>query len=365
MRIVVINKDKLENIPPLISVVYHLTGLGHEVHLITTGYGDKMARVFQRKKIEATIIPESGRKGFLSKLMEYLRYHNRAKHELEHLSFDALWIEGGNTVLALGSCIKRYRYILHISELYEKSPVILKALSKVIHSAEAVVLPEYNRASLYQVWFSLNERPFVLPNIPAFLPDASELEGLELKYSEQLGSIRGKTVILYQGHIGGGRDLSSFAKAVQELGDGYVLLLVGKDYGVLDDLRKLCDRICHIDFIQAPDYLLFTKQADIGILSYDPTSENNIFCAPNKLFEYASYGVPMIGNDIPGLKYMIEPFKAGIIIDESQVDSIKRAILEIERNLEEFSKNSRKLYDSFDNMAVVSQILNRINSSIK
>ena len=50
MRIVVINKDKLENIPPLISVVYHLTGLGHEVHLITTGYGDKMARVFQRKR---------------------------------------------------------------------------------------------------------------------------------------------------------------------------------------------------------------------------------------------------------------------------------------------------------------------------
>lgn len=361
MRIVVINKDKLENIPPLISVIYHLTSLGHEVHVITTGYGERMARVFQGKKVGTTIIPEGGRKGFFPKLMDYLRYRHRAKRELEHLSFDALWIEGGNTVLALGSCIKRYRYILQISELYEKSPIYLKALNKVIHNAAAVVLPEYNRASLYQVWFSLKERPFVLPNIPAFLPDADELEGLELKYSDQLEPIKGKTIILYQGHIGGGRDLSSFAQAVQELGEGYVLLLVGKDYGVLKDLRKLCDRICHIDFLPAPDYLLFTRQAHVGILSYDPTSENNVFCAPNKLFEYASYGVPMIGNDIPGLKYMIEPYKAGIIVDESRVDSIKKAIVEVEKNKEEYRKRSRKLYDSFDNKATVSQILNNVS----
>ena len=360
MRIVVINKDRLENIPPLISVIYHLNKLGHQVNVITTGFGESLARVFREKGIEWTVIPDKNRANPLLKIWGYYTYRRGVLRALDSLSFDCLWVEGGNTVWALGPSLAKYRYILQISELYENAPRFLKAIGKVVRGAGAVVLPEYNRAALYQVWFSLKERPIVLPNIPAFLPGAEELEGLEAKYSAQLEPLKGKTVVLYQGHIAGGRDLTSFAKAVQELGEGYILLLVGKDYGSVSILRKHCDRICHIDFTPAPDYLVFTKHADIGILSYDPTSENNIFCAPNKLFEYSAYGVPMLGNDIPGLKYMIEPYRAGKIVDEADVESIKDAIREIAGNKEAFRKQSKAMYDSFDNLATVSAIVNKV-----
>ena len=361
MKIVVVNKDKLENIPPLISVIYHLNNLGHEIHVITTGYKDATAQYFKENNIASTIVPDNAGKNVFQKAIGYYEYRKKVSEILNSLSFDCIWIEGGNTILALGNIIKKYRFILQISELYENSPRIFSAIRKVIKDASHVVLPEYNRAILYKIWFSLLQRPTVLPNIPAFLPTEQEIANIEKRYSEKLEKLKNKNVILYQGHIGEGRDLTSFAQAIQELGDDYVLLLVGKDHNTVATLKQICSRVLHIDFIPAPDYLVFTKHSDIGILSYDSTSINNVYCAPNKLYEYASYGLPMLGNDIPGLKYTLEFYNAGVIIDEKNVVSIKNAISSILNNKELYQKNSRRLFESFNNMSIVSNIIKNID----
>lgn len=363
MKIVVINKDYLENIPPLISVIYHLNELGHHVQVITTGYKETTGKYFKDNNIDAHVIQLGDSSSKLDKLMGYIKYRRAVSKLLPELDFDYLWVEGGNTILALGSVLLKYKFILQISELYEKSPRMFNAIRKVIHGASAVVLPEYNRAVMYQVWFSLRRRPYVLPNIPAFMPSEGDLKQLEKKYSDKIALLEGKTVVLYQGHIGPGRDLTNVAKAIDELGEQYILLLMGKDHNTVAKLKGVCNHIVHIDFIPAPEYLAITKNATMGILSYDPTSINNAYCAPNKLFEYAAYGLPMLGNDIPGLKYMLEYYHAGEIMDETSISSIKGAIRQIEGNLNNYRSNSRKLFAAYNNKETVSKILYGINEA--
>lgn len=73
----------------------------------------------------------------------------------------------------------------------------------------------------------------------------------------------------------------------------------GSDY--YDDLRSryASERVLFVPFIRPPHHLQVTRLASIGVLSYfpDPSSLaaviNPLYCAPNKIFEYARYGVPM------------------------------------------------------------------------
>ena len=59
--------------------------------------------------------------------------------------------------------------------------------------------------------------------------------------------------------------------------------------------------------------------ASIGVLSYFPRSGsigrtlNPLYCAPNKIFEYSKYGIPMISNDVPALRYSYMEFHCATV----------------------------------------------------
>ena len=220
-------------------------------------------------------------------------------------------------------------------------------------------MPEYTRTVLYQLWFKLKKRPIVLPNKPYFIPSDQELAAIKPKYRNLVKLFESKKVILYQGHVSYDRDLSTFVRAIKELGSDYVFCLMGTDHGVLKEWLKIDDSIIHIDFIPAPEYLLMTSLCYIGILGYNPCCLNSMFCAPNKLFEYAAFGKPMLGNDIPGLQ-VIENKKIGKVVDESSIKSIIESIKIIEENYASYSQNSRDFYMNTDNKEVIHKFLNKM-----
>lgn len=359
MKFLVIHKDKIYNIPPLISAMYILCDLGHEVELITCGVNEQLQKEFSSKQIKYTILPYSNAKNNFFKVYEYLKFKKEVKKILTLKHDHILWIEGANTIRALGNVIKSNQYILQISELNENSKPQLRAIGKVIKEAKIVFMPEYNRSVLYQVWFGLKTRPVVLPNKPYFVPDEKELKKLMGKYEKQLKQIEGKKVVLYQGYIGKDRDISPIVKAVKRMGNDFIVLAVGKDCDMIREYQMIDPRIVHIDFMPAPDYLLFTSIAYIGVLSYVPDCMNNIFCAPNKIFEYSAFGLPMIGNDIPGLK-TLEYENAGVVVDVNDEDSVLAAIRKIDANYSVYSKSAKALYDKTDNMETIKKALEKI-----
>ena len=250
---------------------------------------------------------------------------------------------------------------MQISELYdypEAEPVV-KAISKLIHYAKAVVMPEYHRSLIYKSMYSLKDSPFVLPNKPYYFLGGEELKKYEEKYQALLEVFHEKKVILYQGILSEERNLVPYIKAVSKLDKDYVMVLLGPDQGMLQEYKKINPDIIHIDFIPSPDYFVFTANAYMGILTYTPDSLNCLFCAPNKIYEYGCYGLPMIGNDIPGLSATIGKYEAGVLLDET-VESIIDGIKRIEERYDYYSQNSRKLFEGTDNRIVINEIINYI-----
>ena len=83
-------------------------------------------------------------------------------------------------------------------------------------------------------------------------------------------------------------------------------------------------------------------------MKYDFVVLNAIFCAPNKTWEYTGFGIPVLCHDIPGLRYTIGQYKAGVCADMDDTEAIKAAITEMDSNYEEYSQNAIAFYVSFD-----------------
>lgn len=367
MKIIVINKEIFHKRPPVISSILNLFDLGYDVELITVEINDYWLQELNSRGIKVYVIPDSKRRNRINKIIEFIRFRKLVINYLHQKIATSdnllLWVIGGNTIYALGTSLKDFRFILQIQELHENDKNYLRAFGKIIHQAEKIFVPEYARALLYKIWFGLKQIPTVLPNKPYFMPDQVALELYKNEYSSILDNLKAYKIIIYQGYIGRDRDLSNYVKALTMLKttNNYKLVLMGQDVdGMVKHYKEIDPDILHINYIPAPAYLIFTRLAHIGLLSYSPISENNIFCAPNKLFEYSAYGIPMIGNNILGLSYPIKTNKMGEIVNEEDCNTIIHAIEAIEVNYDEYSRNSRAFFESVDNKATIAKCIDSI-----
>jgi glycosyltransferase involved in cell wall biosynthesis len=368
MKIILIHKAEFHKRPPVISVMESLLILGYNPVLITCGITEKYKKELIDKNVDVYIFSKKEMYNRFSafKIIEYLMFRkfvfsiiNKYANKKSDL---LLWIEGAYTMVALGKNIKKYNYILQIQELHEKDKLYLYVIGKVIHEAKAVFMPEYNRTVLYQIRFKLKQRPVVLPNKPYFIPSKESLEQLKEKYKDKITIFQKKKVILYQGQIFEERNLSNYIRAIKRIGKEYQIILLGHDHGILQQYLEIDPELIHIDFVPAPDYLLFTSLAYIGIVSYNPYELNSAYCAPNKIYEYAAFSLPMLGNDIPGLKHIFEQHKIGVLVNENDENSIINGISEISNHLEKYKEQARKFYDTVDNIETINNILNKMNN---
>ncbi len=125
--------------------------------------------------------------------------------------------------------------------------------------------------------------------------------------------------------------------------------------------NNICQTSFFIDFVKPPYHLEVTSHAHIGILTYTPVKNqysplNALYCAPNKIYEYAMLGVPMIGNNIPGLKIPFDTYQMGEIIKEFSSDDVVSAIKNIEENYEQYSDNALKFYADTDMHQLIQEI---------
>lgn len=363
MKILVIHKSTIERIPPVLNVINILHQLKYEVVSISTGMSVSTEKGLRDKGINVHVIEDYSGSNKIKKLFSYNNYRKCVLSLIEtYAKSDSvlLWIEGAYTILALGVAIKKYKYILQISELHEEHKLQLEAVARVINEAEVVFMPEYNRAAIYRVWFHLKKLPIILPNKPESVANEDELVQIREKYKSKLKEIESYKIIIYQGSIQKKRDLTSVIKAVKELGGNFRFLMMGRYNQMVEVYKSLDDNLIYVDFVPAPEHLVYTSNAYIGVLSYDPYSLNNAFCAPNKTFEYSKFGVPLICNELPGLKSVLDTYKTGKAIDIDDVESIKEAILEIDANYEFYSNNAREYYKAVNCTEIIRNALESV-----
>lgn len=200
--------------------------------------------------------------------------------------------------------------------------------------ADLVVCANEPRAERFQGWCALDRRPVVVRNVPPVF-EAGPGATLPALTASHEGTVR----VLYQGDMGVRRRLERWIEAMTFLPPHHQLLMAGSG-PALDKLRavavecSVADRVQFLGRVPRDTLDPLLRVCDIGILSYPATDLNNVYCAPNKVFEYAQCGLPMVAVGSSYLAEMIEPFGIGRCLPaDASAEPIARMIEDVETKL--------------------------------
>jgi len=374
MKIMVIHLNNINLCPPAISLIENLIEHGHDVLLVSYNISEMKSSIVKKKKLKAYDLGD-----YLilrSSLKKYvLRYSSRSKVRKfikRHIvAYDCVWTTSEITVRDVGNILltSGVKHILQLMELTDYVPQIgnIKCfrfdIEKYAQKAYKVVVPEINRAHIVKVRWHLAKLPEILPNKPYTVTIKEDCIGEKAKAIIKYLKKQKSKVILYQGGFTKDRKFDQFAEAIDKMNGEFILCLMGKD----NDYRKeICSRypfIHYLGFLQPPEHLVVARYAYIGILTYYPVKEafyselNAVYCAPNKTFEYAMCGLPMIGTNVPGLGEIFEKYNIGRCIENDDCESVIKAIRYVESNYQSMKVNCKAYFDSVDLDAIVKNII--------
>lgn len=360
MKILYILKKGLQCYPPCLSQVLVLDDLGHELEVYHGKNSPLINKMLdERGIIHHTFSSDRNNKNRIESALNFLAFIREVRSKQSTLDTQALiWIGNMETALSLDpQRLYKRKFILNVLELYDEHTLYDRWLKKYIHEADIVISCEKHRAAIMQSRYKLAETPVVIPNKP--YETKAEGEPLDCDISNV---IKSHFTIVYQGMISKDRPLENVARALSLIGDpDYVFLIMGEcSEQYKDEIRAIYSNVVFTGFVPAPQHLWYTQYCNIGIANYDTSSLNNIFCAPNKIYEYAKFGIPMLCSKNIALEESVGAFNAGLCIDFKDVEIIADAIRVISREYERYTENAIRFYDDFSIKEAVKKVVEKI-----
>jgi glycosyltransferase involved in cell wall biosynthesis len=155
-----------------------------------------------------------------------------------------------------------------------------------------------------------------------------------------------QVIVLYQGGLASGRGIDLLMEAFKQRTDDKVIIIF-MGYGNLEKECQLASKFYDTIFFHKavpPSVLLsYTVSADVGISFIENTCLSYYFCMPNKLFEYAIAGLPVIVSNMKEMREMVEHYQMGVVVKGNKAGEINKAIDElIKLDLTELKRNARK-----------------------
>lgn len=222
---------------------------------------------------------------------------------------------------------------------------------KFIHQCDAVITVNQSIASKLQSRYGMN--------LVHVIYNAINSTGVVQKnklFHQAFGLPLERKILLFQGGLSKGRHLETLVQAMKYINNPCIDLVILGDGQVRKALerRALSLRIKHrVYFLPAvpQDQLLeYTQSADVGVIPYQATCLNNLYCTPNKLFEFIAAGIPIMGSSLPEINHIVLKHQLGLTGKMSSSDELAHLIDEVFRNeeqLEAWKKNSLMAQQQF------------------
>lgn len=161
------------------------------------------------------------------------------------------------------------------------------------------------------------------------VPEPTEIDqSLDLR--SELSIQPDNTIVIYQGSIQENRGIEPAIDAVASL-DGIVLVVVGYGYHrpSLEKLareRGLEDIVKFFGPVPNSELISYSASADIGLANIVNSSVSYHTSLPNKLFEYAMAGIPVVGSDSPEIGRVVTEEGIGEICDADDPKALAEAL---------------------------------------
>ena len=167
------------------------------------------------------------------------------------------------------------------------------------------------------------------------VPEPTEIDPtLDLRTELDIGE--DQFIVIYQGSIQENRGIEPGIDAVAML-DGVTLVVIGYGYHrpALEDIvrkRGLESKVLFFGPVPNDELISYSASADVGLANIVGSSVSYETSLPNKLFEYAMAGIPVIGSDSPEIGRIIKETGIGLTCDPEDATAIAQAIETIRQN---------------------------------
>ena len=371
MKVLVVHDSDVNRFPPVLNLIECLSKNNYET-IIYAKDASNIVRRMNLPNVQFVPMDSADKCSKLKKVIKYLKRKPTIKKTVRELmkECDVIWTTTDGTVREIGKQLLHYKHVMQLMELIEHMPMLpvlawpYMNIEKYARHAYKVVVPEYNRAHIQKTWWKLKEVPVVLPNKPYQLPVLDtipdELDNIKPIISQMNNEKR--RILLYQGVFYADRNLDKIADAVDKLSDRYVLYIMGRKTEYREELLSRHRNIVAVPYIDPPYHMFITKNAHIGLTPYVAKKFlrysilNALYCAPNKIFEYAGNGLPMLGSNVPGLEIPFERYNIGKCYEDNE-DSIIECLEYIDKNYDEMSRNCYTYFNSIDMDKIVNSVL--------
>lgn len=177
----------------------------------------------------------------------------------------------------------------------------------------------------YQTRFSKKDSALIL-NSPA-INDSSKKVKFN-RYFHDLYEIPGdRLVFVYLGLFVSGRGIEKLLNVFssQQVNAHIVFIGRGPQRETIEKYEKINSRIHLHDSVPHEQVVALVANADYGLCFVENVSLSDYYSLPNKLFEYAFAGVPVLASDFPDMRKVIEEYELGAVTD-SDLNSITNSI---------------------------------------
>lgn len=355
--------------PPCMMEILTARDMGLDVAVLTTEVSPAAQAQFDEKGIAChTFTYKKVPFAPLSKAVNYLHYRKVFRDFFRRYWTDdaVLWIGTEQSVTKFRPFLRGIHPVIQNCLEFYEADWYQSAMPQICREADVTTACEPNRAQYMVDWWRLEKRPYLVRNKPYAHPRTPRMPGSTPELRAAIAQIAGRKTILYQGAIEADRDLGLLADALREYHSDYSLVLSGpvKDDS-LEKLEEKYAKVLYLGNLTAPFHMELASHADICVAFYKDNSINNRYCAPNKIYEYAGFGVPMLCNPVPGLTETVGASGAGECVDFHDSGAVMEAIGRIEADPERYRAASNRLFDETDNTETIRAILEDAFSKTK
>ncbi len=211
-----------------------------------------------------------------------------------------------------------------------------QVIAKYFKKADMITTIGEGIRDLYKKNFKIDSE--VVMNLPAFI-------------NQEISENKGKIKIVHHGNAMPKRKLERMIEMMRYLKDNYSLtfyLMVHDKYQkyfkqLKQKANTINKEIYFNEAVPTNEIPYELNKYDIGLYILPPTSLNNKFALPNKLFEFIQARLAVAIGPSPEMKRIVQKYSVGIVSHKFTSKSMADEIMKIDRDdIKKFKENSNK-----------------------
>ena len=211
-------------------------------------------------------------------------------------------------------CVERKRRKLEKSGIVKTDAVITVSESIADHLKQDYKIP----------------RPYVVMNAPDFDGHATAKN-----LREDIGLPAGTPLVVYVGSVTINRGIDFVVRSLQHNPNLHLATVGPRRPATQADIHELAiklgveDRVHFVDPVPPNDVVGYIRSADVSVLPIQNVCLSYYYCMPNKLLESVFAGIPVAVADLVEMRRFVETYQCGVVMDQTDPQSIAAAISKI------------------------------------